>query len=747
MPDKTIVFLKSIFVFVLILVSLTSAQGSGTLRGLVTDSTSGEPLAFGNVMIADLAIGASTDDRGYFVIASVPAGSYSLLVSYVGYKSKSVSILIVDGKMTHVDIALEPSSYEIGEVEKVGERFHKETTTEVSLEKISVSKIEALPKGVETDVLRSLTFLPGVQSAGDVSAKFYVRGSPSDQNQILFNGVPLYYPFHALGMFSVTDPEILSSVEFLKGGFTCEYTGAISSVLDMKTKLGNKKKFGFTSAVSFLTAKAQIEGPIPYGSFVINGRMSHSNSVLQKFTHQNIPIDFYDLSFNIHYANDVFMKNSTFNFFGFFSKDNIRNNNPELEDFNWSNNIIGFNYFQIEEKAPFFAEILAYLSVARGEVIPNQSESRARENQIKDITLKADFHYVYSNKNELVTGLLIKGVYTDLILQKALEDTTSLNRKGDNLSVFMKYKFLQIKNFGADFGSRLNLTRLAGGGHDEIFIEPRVNLLYKLTPSVSLKAAWGLYQQDLVAITDEDEVVSLFDPWAITPLYLIPANSIQYIAGLTIDITPSLRLETEGYYKALHDLPVLNEKRYFITQNEFVSGSGEAYGLEASLKYDDGPLQFTTNYSLGWAFKTVDGVTYRPRYDSRHKLSLIGSYNLGGGWTTSIIWNYSSGFNFTQLAGYYYQYKPGDLSTGDVFSGGFTMESILGKRNAKTMPDYHRLDINVSKRFKIGPTKFLFDLNLVNVYDRKNLFYFDRDTGDRVNMLPFLPTASIKMEL
>ena len=683
MPDKIEVFLKNSIVTIITLVSLTVAQGHGTLRGLITDSTSGEPLAFGNVFIADLAQGASTDDRGYFVIASVPGGRYSLLVSYVGYKSKNIDVLILDGKMTHVDIALEPSSYELGEVEKVGNRFQEKTTTEVSLEKISVSKIESLPKGVETDVLRSLTFLPGVQSAGDVSAKFYVRGSPSDQNQILFNGVPLYYPFHALGMFSVTDPEILSSVEFFKGGFTCEYTGAISSVLDMKTKLGNKKKFGFTSAVSFLTAKAQLEGPIPYGSFVINGRMSHSNSILQKFTNQNIPIDFYDLSFNVHYANDVFMKNSTFNFFGFFSKDNIRNNNPELEDFNWTNNIIGFNYFQIEEKAPFFGELLAYLSVSNGEVIPNESESRARENQIKDITVKADFHYVYSNKNELVTGLLIKGVYTDLVLQKALQDTTSLYRRGNNLSVFMKFKLMQIENLGADFGSRLNLTRLAGGGHDEIFIEPRINLLYKLAPGISLKAAWGLYQQDIVAITDEDEVVSLFDPWSITPLYLIPANSIQYVTGLTVDISPSLRLETEGYYKILHDLPVLNEQRYFITQDEFVSGSGEAYGLEASLKYDDGTLQLTTNYSLGWAFKTVNGVTYRPRYDSRHKLSLIGSYNIGSGWTTSIIWNYSSGFNFTQLAGFYYQYKAGDLSTGDIFNGSFSLNPILGKRNAQ----------------------------------------------------------------
>ena len=739
----------ALYCFVLLILSLTNlyAQGRGTLRGLVSDSTSGEPLAFGNVLISELGVGASTDNRGYFVIASVPQGRYTVLASYVGYEQKSIDVLILDGKMTHVDIVLEPSSYELDQVEKVGERFQRETTTEVSLDKISIKRLEALPKGVETDVMRSLSYLPGVQSGGDVSAKFYVRGSPSDQNLILLNGVPLYYPFHALGMFSVIDPEVLSSVEFYKGGFTSEYTGRISSVLDMNTKNGNKKKFGITSAVSFLTAKTLIEGPIPYGSFAVNGRFSHSNEILKKFTNQNIPIDFYDLSFRINYANDVFMKNSTFNFFGFFSKDNIQNNSPALEDFNWTNSIIGFNYFQIEEKAPFFAEFLAYFSISKGEVIPNESGSRARENKIKDITAKVDFHYVYDNKNELVTGILIKGVYTDLVLQKAMKDTSKIYRRGNNLSVFMKYKFMQIKNFGADVGSRLNLTRLAGGGHDEIFIEPRVNLMYQLTPQISLKGAWGLYQQDVVAITDEDEIVSLFDPWSITPLYIHPANAIQYVLGVTADITPNFSIETEGYYKVIHDLPVLNEERFFINQNDLKSGKGESYGWEFAAKFNNGPLNITANYSLGYAFKIVDEIRYRPRYDSRHKLSLIANYNLGGGWSASAIWNYNSGFNFTQIAGYYYKYQTGNLFENGVFGNLFTPEMILGMRNGAQMPDYHRLDINISKRFSIGATKLLLDLNLVNVYDRANLFYFDRETGERVNMLPFLPTASLKLEL
>jgi len=723
------------------------AQDNGSLRGLIADSTSGEPLPFANVVLSELGIGASTDNRGYFIIASVPPGRYSVYISYVGYNAKTYDVVVIKGKLTHIDVELAPSSYNIGVVEKVEKRFHRETTTEVSLEKISMKALEALPKGVETDVMRSLTMLPGVQSAGDASAKFYVRGSPSDQNLILLNGIPVYYPFHALGMFSVFDPEILSSVEFFKGGFTSEYSGRISSVLDMKTKKGNKKSYGLTTAASFLTAKALVEGPMPYGSFVLHGRMSHSNEILSKFSSQNIPIDFYDFSFNVEYANDKFMQNSTFNFFGFFSKDIIQHNNPELEDFNWSNNIFGVNYFQIDDKSPFFAEFIAYISMADGEVIPNNSNSRARGNSIKDITGKVDFHYVYNNRNELVAGLQIQGVYTDLTLQKALQDTTVLRTRGNNLSIFGKYKFMQVDDLGIDFGTRLNVIRLAGGGHDEISIEPRLNILYQATPDISLHGAWGLYTQEVVTITDEDEVVSLFDPWTITPLYIDPATAIQYVAGISANVSDNIKFETEGYYKVIHDLPIINEERFFASQKELIKGSSVAYGWEVSAKYLTGPFSLTCNYSLGWAFKTVLGNTYKPRYDSRHKISIISGYDFGDGWTASILWNYNSGLNFTQIGGYYYKYQVGNLFSDGVFSNGFSPQTILGSRNKGRMPDYHRLDINVSKSFSIGPTKFLVDLNLINVYDRANLFYVDRDTGERVNMLPFLPTATIKMEL
>jgi hypothetical protein len=175
--------------------------------------------------------------RGYFLVNSIPAGiEYTAVVSYVGYQTKRIHFKVRKGEITHITVELVPSSYQLQAVEKISKRVLEENETDIGLQKLTLREIEMLPKGVETDVFRALQYLPGVKSTGDVSAKFYVRGGASDQNLVLLNGITIYNPFHALGLFSVIDPEIINGVEFYKGGFTSEYGGRLSSVLDIQRK-------------------------------------------------------------------------------------------------------------------------------------------------------------------------------------------------------------------------------------------------------------------------------------------------------------------------------------------------------------------------------------------------------------------------------------------------------------------------------------------------------------------------------
>ncbi|MEK6552835.1 MAG: TonB-dependent receptor, partial [Bacteroidota bacterium] len=289
------------------------AQEKGTVRGVVKDSLSLESLPFGNVFIKELNVGTSTNNRGYFVIPSVPANkNLTVVVSYVGYKKKELRVLVNADTITDLEILLPSLKIQFETIEKI-ERIIKENVPDVGKIIITPKEIENIPKGVETDLLRSLASLPGVQSTGDVSAKFNVRGGETNQNLILLDGMPVYYPFHAIGLFSIIDPNVINNVEFFKGGFSANYGRAISSIIKIDTKDGDRNNLRAKLSASLLSAKGLIEGPIPSGSFFVSARKSLSNSILKKFVNENdLPIDFYDASLKINFADPDFFSGSKF---------------------------------------------------------------------------------------------------------------------------------------------------------------------------------------------------------------------------------------------------------------------------------------------------------------------------------------------------------------------------------------------------------------------------------------------------
>ena len=310
------------------------SQSTGSIRGFVEDSSTNEVLSYCNIFIEELNIGTSTNDRGYFFIPSLPAyKKYSIKISYIGYDSKIITVNVYENQITAVDIQLSPSVIQLQSVEKIGEKY-KLNTSDISLEKIFLRDLEKIPQSVENDLFRSLQHLPGVSFTGDVSARYYVRGGSSDQNLILLNDAPVYSPFHALGLFSAIDPDVIKVAEFYKGGFPLEFNGGISSLLRIISKDGNKQEYHGNASASFLSGKLLLEGPIPDGSFIITGRKSYSTEVLKKFlNNDDVPIDFYDLSFKINYSNSDVMQDAKFMLHGFISGDNLTNSDPLKEDF------------------------------------------------------------------------------------------------------------------------------------------------------------------------------------------------------------------------------------------------------------------------------------------------------------------------------------------------------------------------------------------------------------------------------
>lgn len=722
------------------------SQSTGNLKGSVADSTSGEVLPFCSVYIPELNRGTTTDTRGIFLFTGIPADKgFTLIVSYVGYASKKEYFGVTRYKMSELKIKLSPLGIDMKTVEVEGEALKKGNAINLSLEQVSAKQLEALPKNVETDVLRSLQYFPGVQFSGDASARFYVRGGANNQNLVLLNDAPIYNPYHALGVFSAIDPDMINSLEFYKGAYPAEFNGRLSSVLNIVTKDGNKNKFSAKASLSFLSAKALVEGPIPNGSFIITGRKSTSNEILKKFLNdKSYPVDFWDASFKINYSDPHVMKDAKFSFLGYFSADNIKYNNPSKQDYKWTNKILGFNYFQLSD-SPLFYNISINYSRFMGEVIPNATVVKSSSNILDDVTGKIDLRYIYQSKDELDVGFKVQDINTKLLMVNFYGFETDLGKKGTDISVYGKYMYLRSDFFNADFGTRISLTRMANDASG--FFEPRARITFNLTPKFSFKGAWGIYKQDLTTLSDENQAISLYEPWIIIPLYLKPSTSIHYVVGFDTKLIDNFDINIDSYYKISHNVAYLNDVKIFGKDKDLISGKSESYGIEVLTRTNQNNYNFSISYTLSWAFNYVNGTKYSPRYDSRNNLNITFDYDFGPGWKFSLAWVYNSGHPFTQTNGYYDK-----LSSNETFLGGLIFQNFLpymlyGERNIAFLPDYHRLDITLSKQINIASLKLLFDLSIINAYNRKNIFYFDNITGEQINMLPIIPTATLKVEL
>jgi len=742
--------LSFIFLFTIsILFSHNSilAQGTGTLRGNVIDSLSGEALPFSNILIEGTFLGASADLNGNFVVTGILSQkNYLVKISYLGYDSQIIPVYIDANQITTLRVKLSPQTIRLEEIEKIGDKYDKPNETDISLQRLNIREIEYLPQGVETDIFRSLQFLPGVQSTGDVSARYYVRGGNTNQNLVLFNGVSVYNPFHALGLFSIIDPEIINALEFYKGGFAADYGGRVSSVVNLVTKNGNQNRYSANATLSFLTVKASVEGPLPIGSFIVSARKSTFNQTLKNFlNYKDAPFDFHDISFKYNYSSPGNKGLTKLSLHGFNSLDKLLNEFPDKASYKWTNNIYGAYLFQEWDYVPIYSETYLSYSGFYGEVNPNQSLAKPRNNSVNDITLRSDVTYINDSRDEIKVGYSLKSVETDLQFENLMGAKTSLTKKSLQIALYGKYRFLRWEDLGIDIGSRINVLTLSEQRGP--ILEPRISLTYRLFPSLALKGAWGIYTQDLITLTNENEVISIFEPWVIVPNYLEPLEAIHYIAGIEFDGIRNFTFSVEAYYKALHNTAEINEEKILSTDPDFVQGSGEAYGSEYLVRYLTSNIQTTASYTLSWVYRTVDDWVSYPKYDIRHSVTFNFTYSFWDDWQTSVSWFYNSGLPFTQIVGYYDKLYIGDLFNLGGLYGSYIPFTLLGDNNLGRLPDYHRLDFNLSKKFRLSFADITLSFNVLNVYNRENIFYFDRKTGEQVNMLPMLPTATVRIEL
>jgi hypothetical protein len=515
--------------------------------------------------------------------------------------------------------------------------------------------------------------------------------------------------------------------------------------MNIKTNDGNRYRYAGSANASFLTGKVSIEGPIPDGSFLLTGRKSYFGEVMKNFlNNKTAPFDFYDLNMKLNYSNDEMLKNSKFSVKTLISNDNINYGDPKLADYSFRNDIFGIEYFQVWEK-PLYSDISFSITNYHAGVNPNFSQAKEQNNDVREFAWNNNFTFLFNSRDELGLGMQVRTFTSDLNYQNKLSNFITYSDFGANFDFYVKYKFLRFENFGLEAGVRISPVTLTVLPSQLLF--PNVSLTYRIIPELAFKAAWGVYKQEIMAYTDDNDVVSIFEPYLIIPDYLSPSKAIHYMVGFDINISPFFTMQIESYYKSLLHIVDINQNKVFASDPDLISTNGESYGLEYSAKYSDEKLFTSVGYTLAWAFKGIDAVRYFPKYDSRHQIDLLAGWDFGGGWKASAVWTFNTGRPYTQSTGFY------DKTYIENFWNQFlTLEpekayTLLDGRNSARLPIYHRLDMSLSKEFFLYFMKMTVEANIINVYNRQNIFYFDRSTGERINMLPFLPTLSLRVDI
>ena len=773
MTTRTLTFL---FSFLLILCGSTVVAQNGTVRGFIYEEGSGEPMIFTPIFLEGAQMGGQTDVNGYYSINKIPAGSYTLMVAYLGYDTLRKKIEIISDKIINEKLFVSKASTLIREFEVSADKQEAQNTVRMGVTKLTPKQITLLPSvGGDADLAQYLQVVPGVIFTGDQGGQLYVRGGSPIMNKMMLDGMVLYNPFHSIGLFSVFDNDIIRNADIYTAGFNAEHGGRISSIMDITTRDGNKTRMSGKVSASTFAAKALLEGPLKKqtspgegsSSYLLNFRHSYldqTSKELYSFVDTaGLPFKFTDIYGKVSFNGST---GSKFNLFGFNFTDGVKYRN--VSDLNWKNWGAGTNFVLVPSGSAVLIDGVFSVSNYKIEMIEGSLDPRTSE--IASFNGGLNFK-LFNGEDEAKYGIEVLGFRTNFQFFNSVGRKFVQEQNTSEIAGYFNYR-KNFKKLILDPGLRLHYYASLSVAN----IEPRMGLKWNISDNLRFKAAAGRYSQNLVAANSDRDVVNLFYGFLSSPDDL-PATittengkvrkikdplqrANHYVAGFEYDLTNELTANFEVYLKDFRQVTNLNRNKLFNDtpefadepdelKNDYIVETGKAYGADLQMKYEKGQTFIWFVYSYTYVDR-FDGIqTYNPVWDRRHNLNAVVSQSFGkfDSWKVNIRWNYGSGFPYTQTQGFYGAVPfDGDINT-NVNTSNSSLQTIFGPINNGRLPDYHRLDIGVTKDWRFDENKSLqLDLSLTNTYDRENIFYFDRVRYQRVNQLPFLPSAGISFK-
>ncbi|HXH18276.1 MAG TPA: TonB-dependent receptor [Chitinophagales bacterium] len=762
------------------------AQEKFTISGYIRDKDNGETLFGANIYEKETLRGATSNEYGFYSL-TLPAGTCSLVVSYIGYTSFDTVIALNSDVRLHVALRSEAKVTE--EVVVTSERKDKNVyTTQMSTVELPVEKIKSLPVLLgEVDILKTIQLLPGVQTSGEGNSSFYVRGGGPDQNLILLDEAVVYNPGHLFGFFSVFNSDALKNTTLIKGGIPAEYGGRLSSVLDISMKDGNNKQYQLEGGIGLISSRFTAQGPIrkDISSFMISARRTYIDLLLLPILPRVAEGEFdgnsyyfYDLNTKINYKfND---KNRLY-LSGYFGRDVFKFNSPD-DDFAvkipWGNATATLRWNHLFNDKLFMNTSVIFNDFKFRFESSFSDLSFQLFSGIRDFNVKSDVDYFTGFKYLMkFGGSYTYHVFTPYTANAQTGDASfsndSLNKKyAHELALYAQDEFDITEKLRVNAGVRGSvfmqvgpyiqyyydsfgdITDTVSYGRSKLIkaywgIEPRASLRYSINPDISLKASITLGNQYIHLVSNATTTLPT-DLWVPSSLIVKPQIGILYALGYFHNFRQNeYEASVEVYYKDLRNqiefgqsyVPELS----IDVENSFVFGKGWSYGAEFFLNKREGNFTGWVGYTLSFTSKKFpdlnNGNTFPARYDRRHDAVVVLSYEINKRWKLSSTYVYGTGQALT-------------LPNGRYFIEGRIVNEYT-ERNGYRMSPYHRLDVAAVLTLR-KRERFRHELvfSVYNIYNRKNPFFIYFDTegniqdgnvevqAKQVSLFPVLPSIT-----
>jgi hypothetical protein len=705
-----------------------SLEGTATLSGTVRDASNGELLIGATLYIEKLKLGTSTNSLGYFTI-TLPRGKHEIKVKSVGMKATQRQVMLYASG--NLDIEVEQNVTALKEVVIESKQDARTNSIQMGMEKLDIQSMKQIPLALgETDVMKVVLALPGVQSVGEGTVGLNVRGGATNQNLIRLNEAVVYNPSHFFGFFSTFNPDVLKSVELYKSGIEASYGGRLSSVLDVHTRDGNNKKFSGSGGISPITGRLSIEGPIikDRTSFVIGGRSTYSDWLLHKLPGKvlrNSKASFYDVTAAVNHRIDS--KNNLY-LSGYTSRDqfNLNDTTYSYTDQNaslkWKFNVNSKLSGAVTGTGSHYAYAMS------SNLVPENAF--VMDFDIRQWSTKASFEYFLNAKHTLDAGVeaihykLSPGnlnpnhsaslVTTDNLQHERARETAVY--LGDHFELTHKlllyagarYSFYQLIGPKDIYQYPQNLPRETFTLTDTISypakkaivnyggFEPRVSLRYLISEKSSFKVSYNRMRQYIQMLSNTTAITPT-DIWKLSDPYIKPQVGDQFSAGWYRNLkSNTIETSVEAYYKTMQrTLDYKNNAQLLLNhhlETDIVDAEGKAYGFEFMMKKAAGKLNGWISYTYSRSLvrsksqfpKEIanHGKWYPSNFDKPHAINFIGNYKFNRRFNFSLNMIYSTG-------------RPITLPIGK-----FTLQEasrvLYSGRNQYRVPNYFRTDVSIN---------------------------------------------------